>query len=157
MPDMLVKLYELPDLTPILNTLAAKGVTIRPPVAVEKPKLYHWIEKTFGPRWAKECDLSFSSVPATCFIAEREGYILGFACYECTAKNFFGPTGVSEAWRHTGIGTALLLTCLHAMKEMGYGYAIIGGVGPAEFYTKVVAATLIEGSETSIYNENLFP
>ena len=37
---------------------------------------------------------------------------------------------------------------------MGYGYAIIGGVGPAEFYEKAVGATLIEGSEISIY-ENL--
>lgn len=40
------------------------------------------------------------------------------------------------------------------MKEMGYAYAIIGGVGPAEFYEKAVNAKTIEGSEVSIY-ENL--
>ena len=30
------------------------------------------------------------------------------------------------------------------MKEMGYAYAIIGGVGPAEFYEKTFDAKIIE-------------
>lgn len=30
----------------------------------------------------------------------------------------------------------LLLRCLTAMREYGYGYAIIGSVGPVEFYQK---------------------
>jgi hypothetical protein len=38
---------------------------------------------------------------------------------------------------------------------MGYGYAIIGGVGPAEFYEKAVGAKIIEGSEISIYQHLL--
>ena len=37
------------------------------------------------------------------------------------------------------------------MKALGYGYAIIGGVGPAEFYEKAVGATIIQGSEPGIY------
>jgi hypothetical protein len=37
------------------------------------------------------------------------------------------------------------------MREMGYGYAIIGGVGPAEFYEKVCGATVISGSEVGVY------
>jgi hypothetical protein len=41
------------------------------------------------------------------------------------------------------------------MREMGYGYAIIGGVGPAEFYEKAVGAKIIEGSEISIYQHLL--
>jgi len=41
---------------------------------------------------------------------------------------------------------ALLLSCLHAMRDNGYAYAIIAGVGPAEYYSKTVGATLIEGS-----------
>jgi hypothetical protein len=37
------------------------------------------------------------------------------------------------------------------MRQAGYGYAIIGGVGPADFYVKTVGATPIEGSEPGIY------
>ena len=50
-----------------------------------------------------------------------------------------------------GIGTALLLACLEDMKHAGYGYAIIGGVGPAEYYAKAVGAVPIEGSDVGIY------
>ena len=46
----------------------------------------------------------------------------------------------------------LLIRCLEAMYEMGYAYAIIGGVGEARaFYEKVCAATVIAGSEPGIY------
>ena len=41
------------------------------------------------------------------------------------------------------------------MREMGYAYAIIGGVGPAEFYEKAVGAKVIDGSEISIYQHLL--
>jgi hypothetical protein len=44
-----------------------------------------------------------------------------------------------------------LFNCLEAMKQQGYGYAIIGGVGPAEFYAKTVGAIPIEGSEPGVY------
>ena len=37
------------------------------------------------------------------------------------------------------------------MREQGFGYAIIGGVGPAEYYAKTVRAMLIEGSEPGVY------
>jgi predicted N-acetyltransferase YhbS len=50
-----------------------------------------------------------------------------------------------------GIGKALLFACLEDMKHQGFGYAIIGGVGPAEFYAKAVGAVAIEGSAPGIY------
>jgi hypothetical protein len=37
------------------------------------------------------------------------------------------------------------------MKLKGYGYAIIGGVGPAEFYHKAVGATEIPGSTPGMW------
>jgi predicted N-acetyltransferase YhbS len=77
--------------------------------------------------------------------------VVGFACHDTTYKNFFGPTGVDESQRGRGLGKALLLACLHAMAAQGYGYAIIGGVGPAEFYAKTVGAVEIEGSTPGIY------
>ena len=71
--------------------------------------------------------------------------------YECTRRGFFGPAGVREDLRGQGLGAALLLRCLHSMREMGYAYAVIGGVGPAEFYEKVCGAFVIPGSEVGIY------
>jgi hypothetical protein len=37
------------------------------------------------------------------------------------------------------------------MKQQGYGYAIIGAVGPADFYAKAVGAVPIEASAPGIY------
>jgi len=60
-----------------------------------------------------------------------------------------------EAWdlRGSGAGAALLFRCLEGMRELGYAYAIIGGVGPAEFYQRVCGATVIEGSDPGIYGD----
>jgi len=44
-----------------------------------------------------------------------------------------------------------LLSCLLDMKLKGYGYAIIGGVGPTEFYTKTVGAIEIADSTPGVY------
>jgi hypothetical protein len=41
------------------------------------------------------------------------------------------------------------------MKEMGYAYAIIGGVGPKEFYAKTVGAIEIPDSAPGIYTAPL--
>ena len=97
--------------------------------------------------------------PKSIFIATKNETkeMLGFACYDATAKGFFGPTGVLEAARGTGIGSALLMASLHAMRDEGYGYAIIGGVGPAEFYEKICGAVKIDGSSPGIYKGMLWP
>lgn len=77
--------------------------------------------------------------------------MIGFACYNATAKGFFGPTGVSPEARGLGAGKALLIAALHAMREDGYGYGIIGAAGPTEFYAKTVGATEIPDSVPGIY------
>jgi len=78
-------------------------------------------------------------------------HIIGFGCYDATWKNAFGPTGVHESARGRGAGQALLLVCLAAMKADGYAYAVIAGVGPAEFYRKCVGAEIIPGSSPGFY------
>lgn len=60
-----------------------------------------------------------------------------------------------ETERGKGIGKVLLVKSLESLREMGYAYAIIGGVGPAEFYEKAVRAKTIEGSEINIYQNLL--
>ncbi|MCO6449556.1 MAG: GNAT family N-acetyltransferase [Caldilineales bacterium] len=155
MTDMLVKLYELPPLEPELAQMHRDGIDVRRVVPTEKRVVLDWVAQHFDKQWASECDVAFARQPASCFIAVEHGRILGFACYDATAPNFFGPTGVDETQRGRGIGRALLLACLHAMKSQGYAYGIIGGVGPIEFYQRAVGAIVIEGSTPGIYVESL--
>lgn len=155
MPDMLVKLYELPDITELNNKMCEYGIDVRRAIAPEKHVITDWVNAHFGPGWESECEVAFTNHPVSCYIAVANGNLIGFACYDSTCRNFFGPLGVSEGARGKGAGKALLLKCLYAMKEEGYAYAIIGGAGPAEFYTKNAGATVIEGSVPGIYRDML--
>jgi GNAT superfamily N-acetyltransferase len=152
MQDMLVRLYDLPDHKEIISSLHNEGIIIRKALAAEKSIVIDWVSKHFGTGWASETEVSFSYQPVACFIATQNESVVGFACYDSAYRNFFGPTGVEEALRGKGIGKALLMECLLAMKAQGYAYGIIGGVGPAEFYKKAVGAVLIEGSNPGIYD-----
>ena len=151
MTDMLVKLYALPPLEADLAALAAQGIIIRRGLPPEKHLVLEWVAKHFGDYWVSECDTAFSRQPPSIWLAVQEGALVGFGCYDTTALGFFGPTGVAESMRGRGTGKALLLACLHAMRDVGYGYAVIGGVGPADFYQRVAGAQVIEDSTPGIY------
>lgn len=151
MPDMLVKLYTLPATNIIIESLKNDGIEVRHPLPPEKHIVIDWVRNNFGQGWASECEGTFSNHPVSSFIAVKDNIILGFASYNATCKNFFGPTGVCEESRGTGIGTALLLKSLEALKDDGYAYAIIGGVGPEKFYQKVTGAAIIPDSTPGIY------
>ena len=149
--DMLVKLYDLPESRTLRERLAKAGISVRRALAPEKHKVTAWIRDNFSEGWVSETEVAFSRQPVSCFIAVKDGRITGFACHDATCRNFFGPTGVTPKARKSGTGTALLLACLEDMKQQGFGYAIIGGVGPADYYAKAVGAVLIEGSEIGVY------
>ncbi|MDL1901986.1 GNAT family N-acetyltransferase [Anaerolineae bacterium CFX9] len=151
MTDMLVKLYTLPPLEPELEAMRLQGIALRRGGAPEKRLALDWVEAQFDSYWASECDIAFSRQPPSIYLATLEDRPIGFGCYDTTARGFFGPTGVDESVRGRGVGRALLIACLHAMREIGYGYAIIGGVGPAEFYARTVGATVIPESTPGIY------
>lgn len=155
MPDLLVKLYELPDPAPLEEKLATAGIIIRRPLAYEKAVVVDWIKQEFGQEWASECEAAFARQPISCFLGVQAGKIIGFSCYDVTCKGFFGPTGVTEKARGLGVGKALLLAGLHGLAAAGYAYGIIGGAGPVEFYQKAVGAIVIEGSTPGIYPERL--
>ncbi len=155
MTDLLVRLYDLPGSAPELDRLAGRGIVIRRAMAYEKQTVVQWVEHRFGSGWADECDVAFTRVPVSCFIATRAGNITGFACHDVTCLNFFGPFGVDEKYRRSGIGKALLLSCLHAMAEKGYAYAVIGGAGSNEFFVKAAGAQPIAGSTPGIYRDRL--
>jgi GNAT superfamily N-acetyltransferase len=150
MHDMLVRLYDLPSLQDALAPIAARGISIRRAKSPEKALVAAWMQSNF-PMFAAEAEVACCRLPISCFIAVRDQQILGFACYDATAPNFFGPEAVVPEERGRGLGRALLLAALHAQREQGYAYAIIGGVGPAAFYARSVAAVPIEGSTPGIY------
>ncbi|MDE3799221.1 GNAT family N-acetyltransferase [Sinorhizobium meliloti] len=154
MPDMLVRLYALPEGRP---SRLDPDVRIRRALAAERRVVIPWIEERFGAGWAGEAETAFSSTPARIHIAHHRDRIVGFACHDVTALGFFGPTGVDAAMRGKGIGEALLVESLLSMRAASYAYAIIGGVGPADFYARAVGAVEIAGSTPGIYDGMLFP
>ena len=156
MPDLLVKLYDLPPLYPLVEDLAKKNIVIRKPIGPENYAVIGWIVNHFGRGWAGEAENSFFNDSKTIYIAVRNNEdgsssMLGFGCYDATVKGFFGPTGVAKEERGQGIGKALLLACLHGLKDLGYGYGIIGDAGPVDFYKKCCGAIVIEGSTPGVY------
>jgi len=170
MADMLVKLYALPDLAPILAEQKSRGVGIRQAHPDEKYKIAEWVREHLNPNWGIGCEVALEQRPPSCYIAFEidqahvptnnpydlpSEIILGFAVYDVAAKGVFGPIGVREDRQDCGIGTALLLTCLHAMAAERYAYAVIGWAGPTEWYARTVGATIIEGSEPGIFRGSL--
>ena len=147
--DMLVKLYEVQDCPELIEKLKNEGVLIKKAMTPDLTKITSWVKETFGQGWADECTAAI--LTDGCWIAVKDKKVIGFACYDATMKDFFGPTGVQEDMRGHGVGKALLIRCLISMKERGYAYAIIGSAGPKDFYRKAVGAIGIEGSIPGAY------
>jgi GNAT superfamily N-acetyltransferase len=154
-PDLLVRLYDLPDAGAAARSLAGQGVTIRPAMAYEKHQVVAFVAQRFGAGWASECEVAFARAPIACVLATERARIVGFACHDATCRNFFGPMGVDTAARGRGIGAGLLLACLAAMRAQGYAYAIIGGAGEGGIYRKVAGAIEIADSAPGIYRDRL--
>jgi len=151
MPDLLVNLLKLPS----LDQLKDESINIRRAQPFETTPVREFIEKNFSVAWADEISVGFVNKPVTVVIATRHGRVVGFAGYECTRKAFFGPTGVVESERGSGVGTAVLIASLWGLRELGYVYGIIGGAGPVEFYQRAVGAIVIPESTPGIYTDLL--
>jgi ribosomal protein S18 acetylase RimI-like enzyme len=151
MPDMLVKLYDLPDPHASLSAQAAQGIAIRKPIGPEHRWVVDWMLRQFSDAWASEAQAALANRPVSCWIAIEAEVLLGVACYDATARGYFGPVGVHPGAQCRGTGTALLRACLHDMRAAGYGYAVIGGVAEPEFYRRSVGATEIPGSSPGLY------
>jgi GNAT superfamily N-acetyltransferase len=155
MPDMLINLLGLPPLEPQIQRMAKGGIILRRAQPVEITQVRSFVEENFSVSWADEISVGFANKPVSIYIAVLEKQIVGFAAYECTRKTLFGPTGVAESVRGRGVGRAMLIASLWGLKELGYVYGIIGGVGPVEFYEKAVGAIIIPGSDPGIYTNLL--
>lgn len=156
MSDLLVRLYDLPVFEAEAK-VAAAGIVVRRAISPERRVILDWVGQHFSDGWVAEAELGLSQQPTTVFIAVRDNGLLGFACYDTTVKGFFGPTGVAETERGKGIGEALLIATLKAMREAGYGYAVIGDPGPVGFYTRRLDALEIPKSKPGVYRGMLRP
>ena len=154
--DMLVALYRADfPVEEDIRRLAAEGISIRRAHPVNLGVLQEYVETAFSAGWKWEVTHCFSHPSPTCYIAVKDKKIIGFAAYEATAPDFFGPIGVSAEYRRKGIGTVLSRLCFRSMKEMGYGYAIIGWAAQSarHFYRTQFGAVDIADSEpeNSVY------
>jgi|SRR5215472_11331984 len=152
MPDLLVNLLKLPALTAATATeIEALGVKLRRAEPWELSRVREFVTANFSTSWADEVSVGFAVKPITVYLATQNAAIVGFAAYECTRRAFFGPTGVADELRGHGIGTALLLHSLQALRDLGYVYGIIGGAGPIAYYQKTVGAIVIPDTDPGIY------
>ncbi len=153
MADMLVKLYNIPDSHDTEKKLAEEGIRIKKALAPDRSKIIQFSKTCAKEDYSDEVTATFSNNPITCYIATKGKKVIGFACYEATARDFFGPMAVLETERKKGIGRALLLKSLESMRELGYAYAIIGwpAKSAVDFYIKCVDAVMIEENSSGIY------
>lgn len=148
MADWLVKLYELPPRSADATDVPG---TIRRGFVAERRLICDWVASQFGNGWASECEAAFGKSPVTCYLAHDGFEVVGFACYDATARGMFGPMGVRPHDRKRGYGRLLLLACLRDMAAHGYAYAVIGGAGSTAFYQQAAGATEIAGSTPGFY------
>src|SRR5579859_4105227 len=116
MPDMLDKLYELPDAAPALK---AAGILVWRANAREQHALAEWVRPRFGVVWAiqrrldRGCEVALEQRPVTYFTAVKPvsgqpagarpaDRLLGFACDDVAGRGVFGATGVQEDYRGRG-------------------------------------------------------
>lgn len=143
MSDMLVRLFDLSEseCCALEETLRGKGIYLKRAMIPDTGRICTFVREHFGEGWSHEAAAGI--MRNGCWIAVKDKKVVGFACFDATMLDFFGPIGVLEEMRGNDIGKALLLKCLLSMREKGYAYAVIGWVGPAKFYEKCVGAFII--------------
>lgn len=154
MTDMLVKLYSerQPDNR---LTLQEEGIVFHRALAIDKQIIVDFVAEQFNdicPGWVDECIASLYRHPTSCFIAIKNKAVVGFICYDGTAKGVVGPLGVHASYRKKGIANVLLNLCFEAMKMDGYAYAVIGWVSSEAFYEKSCGAIAIPDSFPGVYS-----
>jgi GNAT superfamily N-acetyltransferase len=149
MNDMLIRLYALPA-QPTVDERVADSV-VRKPIGCEHEQIVAWVQAQFGAGWASEARVALQNRPVSLLMAVRDQQPIGFVCYDATARGYVGPIGVHASARGTGVGATLLRAALDDMRTLGYGYAIAGAVGAADFFRRVAGATDIADSTPGLY------
>jgi len=124
---------------------------VRKPIGCEHEQIVAWVQAEFGAGWASEARVALQNRPVSLLMAVRDSQPIGFVCYDATARGYVGPIGVQASARGSGLGGELLRAALADMRAVGYGYAIAGAVGAAEFFRRVAGATEIADSTPGLY------
>ncbi|WNO08799.1 GNAT family N-acetyltransferase [Teredinibacter sp. KSP-S5-2] len=157
MTDMVVKLYDNP-LKSDPKVSGEHGISIRRGMALDKQVICDFVDQHFrdvSPGWVDECAAALLRQPSSCMIAVHEQKVVGFCCYDATAKGMIGPLGVDSSYRGKGIATELLYECIQAMKADGYAYAVIGWVSSEDFYARACGAVSIPDSHPGVYSRKV--
>ena len=119
-------------------------------------RLAAWIDLHFPGSW-----WSYEAGAGSAWVGERDGHLTGFAAFGARGLKFrwlrawreradagvFGPFGVAEAHRRSGVGDALLTAALCGLREAGYRFALIPAVGGDSLiamYQRRTGATVAE-------------
>ena len=119
MADLIVNLYEKDYVNDLKINLKSNDIQIKRLLSPNSDKLVEFVKMHFSEGWTSEVKAGVYKEHPTCFVAVKDAKIVGFACYDSTAKGYFGPTGVDPEFRGLNIGQVLLLRTLEAMKEAG--------------------------------------
>ncbi|WP_238008762.1 GNAT family N-acetyltransferase [Dactylosporangium sp. AC04546] len=106
------------------------------------PETSEWVRSIWGDGWAWEVGQSIGRDGAGCYVAVRDGEILGFAAYGANRPSWFGPMGTAPAAEGLGVGRVLLRRCLADQRANRHDTAQIGWAGPIAFYSKAVGARI---------------
>jgi phosphoribosylglycinamide formyltransferase-1 len=115
-----------------------------------------WIDQHFAPSW-----WSFEAAAGSAWVAERDGALAGFAAFGGRGLRFFwlrrwreradagvfGPYGVAQTHRGTGIGEALLTAALCSLRASGHAFALIPAVSGEhliETYVRRTGALVVD-------------
>lgn len=123
------------NLTVPLRELPEPGLPVRRAEEHDLTAIRAWVDDAF-PHWIDELERGVRL--GWCFVHDD----LGFACYDVNRDAWFGPTATKPGHGGRGIGSATLLTSLHAMRAHGYERADIAWAAAHEFYAKAIGARI---------------
>jgi len=109
----------------------------------DRERILDFIGSEFGKIWRFESQRAFLNDSPTIFFAEdQRGEVCGFSAHEANNRGlgWYGPAGVRQSQRRSGLGRDLLLASLHDLRERGHSSAIIPWAAALGFYEKVSGA-----------------